>query len=281
MASEKYSLAWNEFQTSACTTFSDLYENEDFADVTLACDDGNQIEAHKVILSSCSIFFRTVFKRNRHQHPLLYLKGIRYEDLQGIIKFIYCGKTEVDQEYLDSFMTAAKELKINGLSENLTTARASQTFSNVEKWEPPTPQYFDEKYDECKNVQPSEPQLSVSLHANKNLDFIENSLEVLDDSIEFEDTENDKSTFDIHKNVEGFFSCDVCEYQTPHTTNLEAHRVSKHSTGYSCEQCKQTFSSRGSLTNHKRAVHEGVRFRCDFQATYNYMLKKHKNKIHY
>ena len=54
--------------------FRELREDKDFFDVTLACDD-EQLQAHKVILSACSPFFRTVLRRNRHEHPLLYLKG--------------------------------------------------------------------------------------------------------------------------------------------------------------------------------------------------------------
>ena len=32
------------------------------------------LEAHKVILSACSPFFRSVLKKNKHDHPLVYLK---------------------------------------------------------------------------------------------------------------------------------------------------------------------------------------------------------------
>ena len=31
-------------------------------------------QAHKVILSACSPFFRGVLRKNKHEHPLLYLK---------------------------------------------------------------------------------------------------------------------------------------------------------------------------------------------------------------
>ena len=37
--------------------FGKLREGKDFTDVTLACEDGQQVEAHKVVLTSSSPFF--------------------------------------------------------------------------------------------------------------------------------------------------------------------------------------------------------------------------------
>ena len=63
-----------------------------FTDVTLATVDNQQIEVHKVILSSYSQFFRNILLRNPHPNPLLYLKDIRFKELEMIIKFIYLGQ---------------------------------------------------------------------------------------------------------------------------------------------------------------------------------------------
>ena len=73
MASEKFCLRWNDFESNISTAFRELRDDKDFFDVTLACDD-EQIQAHKVILSACSPFFWGVLRRNPHAHPLLYLK---------------------------------------------------------------------------------------------------------------------------------------------------------------------------------------------------------------
>ena len=70
MAAEKFCLKWNEFEANIGVAFKELRNDKDFFDVTLACED-EQLQAHKVILSACSPFFRTVLKRNTHSHPLL------------------------------------------------------------------------------------------------------------------------------------------------------------------------------------------------------------------
>ena len=46
---EKLCLQWNDFQENITSVFAQLREDRDFADVTLACEDGQQIEAHTVV----------------------------------------------------------------------------------------------------------------------------------------------------------------------------------------------------------------------------------------
>merc|ERR1719186_2411349 len=118
-SSEKFCLKWNEFEANIGIAFRELREDKDFFDVTLACDD-EQIQAHKVILSACSPFFRKVLKRNRHEHPLLYLKGVKYRDITALLNFMYHGQVNVAQEELDSFLTIAEDLQIKGLTQNTT-----------------------------------------------------------------------------------------------------------------------------------------------------------------
>jgi len=88
-----------------------------FADVTLAAED-KQVEAHKFILSTCSPFFHNILERNSHKHPLIYLKGIRYNDLLGLLDFMYCGEVNIQQKDLDSLLASAEDLQIKGLTEN-------------------------------------------------------------------------------------------------------------------------------------------------------------------
>jgi len=116
-SSEKFCLRWNDFESNISLAFRELREEKDFFDVTLACDD-NQIQAHKVILSACSPFFRNVLRRNPHQHPLLYLKGVKYSELISVLNFMYMGEVNVAQEELNSFLAVAEDLRVKGLTQN-------------------------------------------------------------------------------------------------------------------------------------------------------------------
>ena len=70
MADEKLCLQWNTFQNNISSAFRDLRDDKHFADVTLACEDGPQIDAHTVVLISCSPFFQNLLQRSKHTHPI-------------------------------------------------------------------------------------------------------------------------------------------------------------------------------------------------------------------
>ena len=129
MASESFCLRWNDFESNLATAFCELRENKDFCDVTLACED-EQIQAHKVILSACSPFFHMVLRRNPHQHPLIYLKGVKLSDLKSLLNFMYHGEVNVAQEELNSFLALAEELKVKGLSKNASESHKGKAPSD-------------------------------------------------------------------------------------------------------------------------------------------------------
>ena len=116
--SEKLCLQWNDFKENVVISFADLRADNDLTDITLACGDGKQVEAHKVILASTSPFFRDLLKKYSHPHPLVYMRGLKSEDLIAMMDFLYKGETNVFQENFDSFLALAEELKLKGLNSN-------------------------------------------------------------------------------------------------------------------------------------------------------------------
>ena len=113
MATEKLCLKWNDFQNIVETSFSELRSSCDFTDVTLACED-QSIKAHKVILSACSPFFNRLLKAHPNPQPLIYMRGLRYCDLEAAVDFIHRGETNIDQEQLENFLQIAEELELQG-----------------------------------------------------------------------------------------------------------------------------------------------------------------------
>ena len=91
--------------------------------MTLVCEDGKQVDAHKVVLASSIPFFKDILKRNKHPHPLIFMRGLKSEDLLAIVDFLYLGEANVFQENLDSFLALAEELKLKGLTGNLDKAK--------------------------------------------------------------------------------------------------------------------------------------------------------------
>lgn len=136
-SSEKFCLRWNDFEANVSGAFREIREEKDFFDVTLACDD-NQMEAHKVIISACSPWFRNILRRNPHQHPLLYLKGVKYRELVAVLNFMYQGEVNVAQDDLNSFLSVAEELQVKGLTQGGSGSgnNQSKSSSSASKPEP-------------------------------------------------------------------------------------------------------------------------------------------------
>ena len=118
-SSDFFNLTWNEFQTTVATSFHDLRSNEEFLDVTLAIDQDHQCQAHKVILSASSPYFRSVLRRNQTApNPVLIMPAnVRYNDLRALLDFVYQGEVKIPTNELEEFLALAKLLKIKGLTE--------------------------------------------------------------------------------------------------------------------------------------------------------------------
>lgn len=116
--SENLVLQNSDFAQNHVVYYRELLEYQEMTDITLACDDDSSIEAHKFILSAASPFFRNIIRNSRHQSPYIYLKGVKMDDLQAIVTFMYTGETKVQAHEIKRFLTTAHELKVAGLIKN-------------------------------------------------------------------------------------------------------------------------------------------------------------------
>jgi len=120
-SSEKFCLRWNDFERNISSAFRDIRDEKEFFDVVIACED-EQLQAHKVILSACSPFFRSVLRRNQPANQqgslVLYLKGVTYRDMESVLNFMYHGEVNVAQDDLNSFLAVAEELRVKGLTQS-------------------------------------------------------------------------------------------------------------------------------------------------------------------
>lgn len=114
-STEILSIKWNDFHENIAASFRELRDDIDFKDVTLACEDGQQIEAHKNILSICSSVFKNILKQNKKMNPIIYLRGVQLNYLTSMLEFIYNGETNINEDNLDEFLAIASEFKLKGL----------------------------------------------------------------------------------------------------------------------------------------------------------------------
>ena len=138
MMAEKICIKWDDFQVNMSSSFARIRKDFEFSDVTLACEDGQQLEAHRAILAASSPYFQKLFRRNKHIHPLVFMRDVDFQDLVAIVDFLYSGEANILQDNLDSFMALAEDLKLEGIfgeTEILSPSSEDQeSFSNA----PPT-----------------------------------------------------------------------------------------------------------------------------------------------
>ena len=247
--SEKLCLKWNDFQENMFSAFEILRADKDFTDVTLVCADGQQLEAHKVILAASSPFFQNLLRTNKHSHPMVYMRGLKSENMVAILDFLYYGQASIFQENLDSFLAVADELQVKGLM-------GTKNEGAVEEEDHKEP---ESKFKGQNETKPE--NFGKIIESNINNDckkivtipgqFI-SSLPDLEEMV--------KSLMERSVNHNGHqkgFTCKVCGKED-NSTNIKKHIESNHLEGVSipCNFCEKTFRSRRSLGLHKLQNHE-------------------------
>ncbi|XP_037921476.1 broad-complex core protein isoforms 1/2/3/4/5 isoform X7 [Hermetia illucens] len=122
---QHFCLRWNNYQSSITSAFENLRDDEDFVDVTLACD-GRSLKAHRVVLSACSPYFRELLKSTPCKHPVIVLQDVSFPDLHALVEFIYHGEVNVHQRSLSSFLKTAEVLRVSGLTQQQAEETNSQ-----------------------------------------------------------------------------------------------------------------------------------------------------------
>ena len=268
--SEKLCLKWNDFQDNVKTAFQRLRADKYFTDVTLVCEDGKQFESHKVIMVSSSPFFQNLLTRNPHPHPLVYMRGMKSDDLDSILDFLYTGEANVYQENLDSFLFIAEELQLKGLMrskdgeeemnsrgndvkpENSNGIESSKIYSKekssfhkrdyVRQDTMTTATSFSEDFQ-------NDSQKSTMLALPPN--FSED-LQQLDDKVQSMLAKTDKMV-----NGQRAFVCKVCGKEGK-SQNIKRHIEAKHieeAIFHPCNLCEKTCRSRNALWEHQHKEH--------------------------
>ncbi|XP_066246973.1 protein abrupt-like isoform X1 [Euwallacea similis] len=115
--SQQYCLRWNNHRTNLLSVFDELLQSESFTDVTLACEGGSPIKAHRMVLAACSPYFQNIFTDLPCKHPVVVLKDVKYSEIKAILEYMYRGEVNVAQDRLAALLKVAEALKVKGLVE--------------------------------------------------------------------------------------------------------------------------------------------------------------------
>lgn len=130
---DHYCLRWTNHGSHVLGVFAQLLRDESLVDVTLAAE-GRSLRAHKMVLSACSSFFRTLFVSHSEQrHPIVILKDTKFTELESLLQFMYKGEVSVEYGQLATLLKTAENLRVKGLADVTTTAAAAAAASQPKK----------------------------------------------------------------------------------------------------------------------------------------------------
>jgi len=289
-------LSGNDFCKDTMYAFKELLEDEHFTNVTLVTEGNKQIKAHKVVLSTFSPFFREILVSNPHQHPLVYLRGVRHDHLQSMVDFIYLGQTKIKFEEVTEFIKVATDLQIKGLSSSQSFECSSEELYNdgnnenhdemelpgeIEEHESKVPeeentfaikQEMTESSADCMNISSPGPPVGDCLDPAENLEVVMNN--------------PGSSYYNIDPIIsdppQQRFPCEFpgCKYVAAQKRYLREHRQAIHEgIKYSCDMCDHRATTKSNLTKHKQLKHKMIKFfpchQCEFTASSVSELTQH------
>ena len=263
---EKLSFKWHDFEANVMSSFGELRDDKDSTNVTLACED-SEFEAHAWILASCSPFFRSLLKKvKKHQHPLIYMRGVTGNNLGAMVDFLYQGEAKIFQEDLDSFLLLAEELQLKGLTGNDETHDMPQKQTNSNSSHERAPPFKSKVKEEIWELFSQEEskgsnqasfcavlpmgqmtkqtvQVQVSKETARKVEAMITQVQVSEETA--------KKVQKMIKKQDGFWTCLVCHYKSSKNSHLKEH-VETHIKGlqYPCKYCGKVLSTKKAARRH-------------------------------
>ena len=295
-------LRLNEFEESTMVYWQELRMEDNFCDMSLACED-KIIKAHKVIISFYSPIIKSILMSNETSHSLIYLKGVRYKDLQYLIEFMYQGKVVIPEEDVSCFLEVAEDLNVRGLSkikkEGYGLNEVSQLNINVSLKGKNTVNYKRDSLSPLKKELCSDSsdenisEINQLLNTNTSVtekNIVDTKLEPIGTLTELEkyvvkvipnDNVNDifssisTCKVNVNEDQENVISapkrkkllCGKCDEYFYNKQSLYNHKKTMHegvpgTRKFLCGKCDKTFFSGMGLNHHKKSIHDGVRYPC-------------------
>ena len=243
---ENLFLQWKDFKENVNSAFGRLRNDREFTDVTLASEDGQQMEAHKVILAASSPFFGEILQKNRHPHPLIYLKGIQSKHMLTALDFLYFGQANVLEEDLESFLAITEDLRLKGFTEQKQIP-INKVVDEKGK--------YDKDASEENTKKSSQPPSSPNQQDRSKLQALQEKVNAM-----MEKTDNPVFTgtqvSDGTSNEEKVYICKMCGKEG-RVTQISNHIETNHLQGISipCALCGKVFTTRNALTIHQTLIH--------------------------
>ena len=199
---------------------------------------------------------------NPHEHPLICLAGVKFDQIQQIVQFMYLGEVKIAEAEVTSFIELGRELEIYGIIGQ---------FEN-------DPALAEQSVEPIESGDPLHDNVLVPINDDVSTDSLQNVIEIIKEEA-FED-------FDLPKVLkkEKIFKCNKCDFTSVHYASVRKHKISKHDgIKYQCEKCEKSFTDSSTLLRHRKSIHDGIVYKCELcQKTFSdgSALTRHKKTQH-
>ena len=200
--------------------------------------------AHKVVLSSCSEYFKNILKTNKHSHPMLCLTGITSMELENVLDYAYHGEVQIFQENINKFLDVAQILKLDGLLASQTQSQESKDAMFTNETNELMPKHESHQIADTEKTKSTvfndghtkTPVSTISLHNSSSVDEVEQKV------AEY-----------LGKNENGNYMCNLCGKVGGKNNRHMKNHIETHLDGISfpCNICGKQFRSRNSFHSHK------------------------------
>ena len=208
---------------------------------------------------------RKMLLNSSHPHPMIYMRGVKSEDLEAIIDFIYLGKANIFHENIQPFLAIAEDLGLKGFWDP-TAAEETATGDNIE-----SKKEMKSFTGQSRNVNFSSGLQELEKESESNIEQ------------DFPKKERDGEEKDLHglmglldEKVKGMmkkgenmiqtgqrgqtrraFVCKICGKEGQFVT-VRDHIESNHLEGtvIPCSKCEKISNSRHTFRRHQKAVHK-------------------------
>ena len=206
--------------------FRELLASNQFADVTLVCDDLRKISAHRIVLSACSSVFREILQGHKEGHQVIYLRGVKHQEMESLLQFMYNAEASFYEDRVNEFLRVAKDLDIKEIAENVDIAQESSNENAA-----------------CNG---QEKDITTDIQ-NENENLVP-------------PTRRPNSAITTGK----AYPCDECDAEYKTYISLCQHRRSVHQGAqFSCNQCNYKATQKNNLKTHVQSVHDGLVYPCN------------------
>ena len=135
MSSSKYNLIWQGYRDTVSSSFGSLRTDAELCDIRLVSEEEEPVLAHKVVLSTCSKFFKALLGKLPGPNAVAYLGGVSTKHLQYVLEYIYLGEANIAHEDVAKFLEHAKKIKLQSFKGENEEVKIRKFSQNQNCWQ--------------------------------------------------------------------------------------------------------------------------------------------------